>query len=242
MKKSTAEEADGDGKGKDSDSASKGRGRGRGRGRGKSRGTKANKSVDEKPEAMPEKAVEEEPEAVEKEPEAMPEAVAEAPPRKSRRRTKAAEQDVPSGASEKVAAEPKVKMRKPAAADHGARKRKASSPAKPKSKAKAKAKAKVSNEEKSDADVENGSKGKHGKQPAKTFARRTRPSTVTGALKWDTIKSVFHYRLRPVLRVYSAHEDSGGFPLEYVIHWSWVVVICGCSFLLVLKFNLDIKT
>ena len=42
---------------------------------------------------------------------------------------------------------------------------------------------------------------------AKTFARRRRPSTVAGSMKWDTLRSVFNDRIRPNVPSPSTKED-----------------------------------
>ena len=40
-----------------------------------------------------------------------------------------------------------------------------------------------------------------------TWARRRRPKSEAGALKWDTLRAVFTEVIRPHLSVFSAHED-----------------------------------
>lgn len=44
-------------------------------------------------------------------------------------------------------------------------------------------------------------------KPASTFAKRKRPATLEGRLKWDSIREVFNTDIRPFLKSYSAHED-----------------------------------
>ena len=44
----------------------------------------------------------------------------------------------------------------------------------------------------------------------KTFARRRRPNTDAGALKWETLRTVFIDRIKPCLSTFSVHEDWGG--------------------------------
>ena len=41
----------------------------------------------------------------------------------------------------------------------------------------------------------------------KTFARRNRPSTEGGALKWDALQQVFSERIKPAVVAFSAHQD-----------------------------------
>ena len=41
----------------------------------------------------------------------------------------------------------------------------------------------------------------------KTFARRRRPNSDAGALKWDALRTVFNEYIKPQLASYSAHED-----------------------------------
>ena len=41
----------------------------------------------------------------------------------------------------------------------------------------------------------------------KTFARRNRPSTKAGALKWDALHEVFFQRIKPAVVAHSAHQD-----------------------------------
>ena len=41
----------------------------------------------------------------------------------------------------------------------------------------------------------------------KTFARRNRPSTEGGALKWDALHQVFFERIKPAVVAHSARQD-----------------------------------
>ena len=82
---------------------------------------------------------------------------------------------------------------------------------KPKSKAKAKSvKAKDSEMaakkgagEEIEAEKPEGSKD----SKPKTFARRNRPKTEFGGLKWDTLQKVFNDRIRPSVSSQSTHQD-----------------------------------
>lgn len=43
----------------------------------------------------------------------------------------------------------------------------------------------------------------------KTFARRKRPNSDAGVLKWETLRVVFNEYIKPQLASYSVHEDGG---------------------------------
>lgn len=47
-----------------------------------------------------------------------------------------------------------------------------------------------------------------------TWARRRRPKTTEGALKWDTLRAVFIEQIKPHLSAVSVHEVRGGKTME----------------------------
>ena len=105
--------------------------------------------------------------------------------------------------------------------------------AEPKGKAKAKAEPKAKSlpdakGRKRSANEGEAPEGKRGKQalveeggdgdghPSKTFARRFRPTTESGQLKWDTLRCVFQETIRPRLSGrFSFHEDGLGFTVHH---------------------------